>query len=252
MRKKFIAGNWKMNTNYKDSHDLAEQIKGGLTEFDYENADVVLCPPFTSLSIVNDVIVDSPVMLGAQNVFYEDDGAYTGEISAGMLRAVGCNYVIVGHSERRQYFGETNDIINKKVLKALGYEINPILCVGETLEERDGERQEDVVGKQVRECIANLNAPDIEKVIIAYEPVWAIGTGVNATSEQANDMHKFIRGIITELYDEKTSSKVRILYGGSMKPSNSKELLSQSDIDGGLIGGASLEAGSFTEIIRNI
>lgn len=252
MRKKFIAGNWKMNKNYKDSQALAEQIKGGLTEFDHENADVVLCPPFTSLSIVNEVIADSAVMLGAQNMFYEDDGAYTGEISGGMLRSVGCNYVIVGHSERRQYFGETNEIINKKVNKALGYEINPIVCVGETLEERDGGRQDDVVGKQVRECIANLSVPDFEKVIIAYEPVWAIGTGVNATSDQANDMHKFIRGIIKELYDEKTSSKVRILYGGSMKPSNSKELLSQSDIDGGLIGGASLEAGSFTEIIKNI
>jgi triosephosphate isomerase len=252
MRKKLIAGNWKMNKNYKDSQVLANQIKSGLTEFDFENADVVVCPPFTSLSIVNDVIADSKVMLGAQNVFYEDDGAYTGEISAGMLRAVGCSYVIVGHSERRQYFGETNEIINRKVIKAQGYEINPILCVGETLEERDGGRQEDVVGNQVRECILNLSASDIEKVIIAYEPVWAIGTGVNATTEQANDMHKFIRRILTELYDEKTSSKVRILYGGSMKPSNSKELLSQSDIDGGLIGGASLEAGSFIEIIKNI
>jgi triosephosphate isomerase len=204
------------------------------------------------LSIVKDVLEDSKLMMGAQNVYYEDDGAYTGEISAGMLRAVGCNYVIVGHSERRQYFGETNEKVNKKVMKALGYEINPILCVGETLEERDSGRQEAVVGNQVRECIANLNAPDMEKVIIAYEPVWAIGTGVNATSEQANEMHKFIRGIITELYDEKASSKVRILYGGSMKPSNSKELLSQSDIDGGLIGGASLEASSFIKIIRNI
>lgn len=252
MRKKLIAGNWKMNKNYKDSQALADMINLELTEFDYEHADVVLCPPFTSLSIVRDVLEDSKLMMGAQNVFYEDDGAYTGEISAGMLRSVGCSYVIVGHSERRQYFDETNGIINKKVSKALGYKINPILCVGETLEERDGKRQEEVVGKQVRECIANLNIPEIEKVTIAYEPVWAIGTGVNATPEQANEMHGFIRNILKEVYDGDTSSKVRILYGGSMKPSNSKELLSQSDIDGGLIGGASLEADSFVKIIRSI
>ncbi|MCB0723176.1 MAG: triose-phosphate isomerase [Ignavibacteriae bacterium] len=252
MRKKLIAGNWKMNKNYKDSQALADLINLELTEFDYENADVVLCPPFTSLSIVRDVLEDSSIDLGAQNLFYEDDGAYTGEISAGMLRSVGCSYVIIGHSERRQYFGETNEIINKKALKALGFELKPILCVGETLDERNSGKQDDVVGKQVRECIANLNVPDIENVTIAYEPVWAIGTGVNATPEQANEMHTFIRGILKEVYDEKTSSKVRILYGGSMKPSNSKELLSQSDIDGGLIGGASLEADSFVQIIRSI
>ena len=252
MRKKFIAGNWKMNKNYKDSQALADMINLELTEFDYEKSDVVLCPPYTSLSIVNDVLQDSPMMLGAQNVYYEDDGAYTGEISCAMLRAVGCSYVIIGHSERRQYFGETNETINKKIIKSLGYDLTPILCVGETLEERDDNRQDEVVGKQLREGLAHLNAPEVQQMVIAYEPVWAIGTGKNATPEQANEMHKFIRKILDELFDNSISGKVRILYGGSMKPSNAKELLSQSDIDGGLIGGASLEADSFVDIIRSI
>ncbi len=252
MRKKLVAGNWKMNKNYKDSQALADLINLELTDFDYEKADVIICPPFTSLSIVSSVLEDSQTHLGAQNLFYEDDGAYTGEISAGMLRSVGCEYVIIGHSERRQYFGETNETINKKIFKALGYELTPIVCVGETLEERDDNRQTDVVGKQVRESLANLSVPDALKIIIAYEPVWAIGTGKNASPEQANEMHEFIRKVLSEMFGEGTAGKVRILYGGSMKPSNSKELFAQPHIDGGLIGGASLEADSFVQIIRSI
>lgn len=252
MRKKLVAGNWKMNKNFKDSQALADMINLELTEFDYEKADVVLCPPFTSLSIVSSVLEDSKTHLGAQNMFYEDDGAYTGEISAGMLKSVGCEYVIIGHSERRQFFGETNHIVNKKILKALGYELIPIVCVGETLEERDANQQNEVVGRQVRESLANISVPDTERIVIAYEPVWAIGTGKNATPEQANEMHEFIRKTLGDLFSESAANKVRILYGGSMKPSNSKELFAQGHIDGGLIGGASLEADSFVNIIRSI
>lgn len=241
-----------MNKNFKDSQALADMINLELTEFDYEKADVVLCPPFTSLSIVSSVLEDSKTHLGAQNMFYEDDGAFTGEISAGMLKSVGCEYVILGHSERRQYFGETNETVNKKILKALGYELIPIVCVGETLEERDANQQNEVVGRQVRESLANISAPDTERIVIAYEPVWAIGTGKNATPEQANEMHEFIRKTLGDLFSESTANKMRILYGGSMKPLNSKELFAQEHIDGGLIGGASLEADSFVNIIRSI
>ena len=252
MRKKFIAGNWKMNMSYQDSEQLVNRIGLNLNEHDYEKADVLVCPPFTSLSIVNEVLNNSEMMLGAQNLFYENDGAYTGEISASMLQSVGCKYVIVGHSERRQYFHETNEIVNRKVKKAFEFRLIPILCVGESLEERENGEHKIIVKEQVIACLENVGGDDIDHVIIAYEPVWAIGTGKTASPAEAEEMHLHIRETLSELYGEEHSKKVRILYGGSVKESNSEELLSQANIDGALIGGASLKPESFTEIIKSI
>jgi len=248
IRKKIIAGNWKMNKSVADSKALAEAIKLDLAECG--DVDVVLCPPFTSLSTVADVVEDTCIKHGAQNMHWEAEGAYTGEISAGMLRSIYCRYVILGHSERRSYFGETDETVNKKTKAALAGNLIPIVCVGELLEERKAGRHEEVVKAQLEGSLAGIAAGDLKRVIIAYEPVWAIGTGEVATPEQAQEMHAFIRSVITQMTDEDTSSAVRIQYGGSMKPGNAAELLSQPDIDGGLIGGAALDARSFVEIVR--
>ncbi len=247
-RKKIIAGNWKMNKSVSESIDLASDIKRDLAECG--DVDVVLCPPFTSLSSVANTIENTCIKFGAQNMHWESEGAYTGEISSGMLRSIYCHYVILGHSERRSYFGETDEIVNKKTKAALAANLIPIVCVGELLEERKENRHMDVVKAQLQGSLAEIDADSLKKVVIAYEPVWAIGTGEVATPEQAQEMHAFIRSVLQEMANEEVAETVRIQYGGSMKPGNAAELLSQPDIDGGLIGGAALEARSFVEIVR--
>lgn len=248
MRKPIVAGNWKMNKSVTEAEDLAGGIKIDLAQC--TEVDVVLCPPFTALKAVSDIITGTQIRLGAQNMHWEKNGAFTGEISAELLRDIYCHFVILGHSERRTYFGETNEIVNRKAKAALANNLLPIVCVGETLEERDAGRMEKVVSEQVRQSLAELDEASMRKTIIAYEPVWAIGTGRTATPEQAQEVHSLIRGLLSESYNETTARAVRIQYGGSMKPSNAAELLEQPDIDGGLIGGASLDAHAFVEIVR--
>jgi triosephosphate isomerase len=237
-----------MNKSVAESIDLATDIKRDLAECG--DVDVVLCPPFTSLVAVGEVIDTTRIKFGSQNMHWESAGAYTGEISANMLRSIYCHYVILGHSERRSYFGETDEIVNKKTKAALAANLIPIVCVGESLEERKSERQEEVVKSQLEGSLAGIDADELKRVIIAYEPVWAIGTGEVATPEQAQAMHAFIRSVLSGIANEEVAETVRIQYGGSMKPSNAAELLSQPDIDGGLIGGAALEARSFVELVR--
>ena len=248
IRKKLIAGNWKMNKTAADGVALTQEI---LAQVGRETAvDVVLCPPFTALESVGHALEGQAVKLGAQNMHPEKSGAFTGEISAEMLRTLYVTHVILGHSERRTLFGEVDAFVNKKVLTALANQLKPILCVGETLAEREGSRTLEVVRTQTQAALAGVTAEQITTVIIAYEPVWAIGTGKVATTAQAQEVHAFIRSLLTDLYGAALAQKVRILYGGSMKPSNAPELLAQPDIDGGLIGGAALEAKSFVELIK--
>jgi triosephosphate isomerase len=248
LRKRIIAGNWKMNKSVAESKDLAADIKRELAEC--RDVDVVLCPPFTSLESVGSVIENTQIKFGAQNMHWENDGAYTGEISANMLRSIYCHYVILGHSERRSYFGETDAIVNKKTKTALAANLIPIVCVGETLEERKAERHSEVVRTQLSGSLDGILGDDLKRVIIAYEPVWAIGTGEVATPAQAQEMHAFIRTVLAEIASADVAESVRLQYGGSMKPGNAEELLSQPDIDGGLIGGAALDARTFVELIR--
>jgi triosephosphate isomerase (TIM) len=247
IRKKIVAGNWKMNTAVAEAKALAEEITRELMEF--REVDVVLCPPFTALKTVGEVIEATPIKLGAQNMHWEPDGAFTGEISTNMLRDLYCHYVILGHSERRAYFHETDAVVNRKVKAALAANLLPIVCVGETLEQREAGQTEAVVRAQVDGSLADLGDA-MDRVIVAYEPVWAIGTGLTATPEQAQAMHKFIRGVLGALSSPKTAEGIRIQYGGSVKPANAAELFAQPDIDGGLIGGASLDARPFVEIVR--
>lgn len=251
MRKKLIAGNWKMNMTSLTSKELINDIIKGLSNEILEKVDVVFCPPFTSLALASELLQNKKIGLGAQNIHQKDEGAYTGEISAPMIKSLNCNYVILGHSERRQYFGETNHLINAKVKNALKNELKPILCVGETLEERENNIHKKIVDEQVTLCLKDLTKDDMKNVIIAYEPVWAIGTGKTATPEQANEMHVLIREALENLFGKETAENARILYGGSMNDKNSTELLAKPDIDGGLIGGASLKADSFIQIIKS-
>ena len=246
MRKLFIAGNWKMNKNVKESVSLAKSLINRLK--DVQDKDVVVCPAFTALSQVYEEVKDSNVKVGAQNMSFEDEGAYTGEISPRMLKDF-CEYVILGHSERRQYFGEDDEIVNKKVKKALEHGLKPILCIGETLEERDGDKTFDIIESQLKKSLKNMDKNDMKKIIIAYEPVWAIGTGKTATPEQAEEVHVFIRKVIKKSYGDEIASELRILYGGSVKPDNVKTLMEKEDIDGALVGGASLDAESFSGIV---
>lgn len=248
MRKPIVAGNWKMNKTVAEAVDLVDEIKRDLA--DCSGVDVVLCPPFTALKSVSDAITSTQLDLGAQNMHWEASGAYTGEVAPGMLRELFCHYVILGHSERRAYFHETDEIVNKKVKAALAANLRPIVCVGEVLEDRDGGRTEAVVEEQVRGSLAGLSDREWADVVIAYEPVWAIGTGRTATPEQAQEAHAFIRSVVADMADESLSQALRIQYGGSMKPANAGELMSQPDIDGGLIGGAALEARSFVDIVK--
>ncbi len=252
MRKKIIAGNWKMNLDIQLSEQLIKEILKNLNKEVFLKTDVVVCPPFTSLLTVFNLIKDSDIKLGAQNMHYENEGAFTGEVSAIMLKSVGCKYVILGHSERRQYFLETDKTVNLKIKKALEYSLNPIVCVGETLEQRESGIQESIVEEQVKNCLKEITSEQLKKIIIAYEPVWAIGTGHTATPTQANEMHKKIRSVIEDLYSTECAKELKILYGGSVNEKNSADLFAQSDIDGGLIGGASLRSKSFTEIIFSV
>lgn len=247
-RKPIVAGNWKMNKTVAEAIDLATAIKRDLG--DCKDVDIVLCPPFTALRSVSEAITDSHVDLGAQNMHWEKSGAYTGEVSAPMLRELYCHYVILGHSERRAYFFETDEIVNKKTKSALASNLQPIVCVGETLEERESGKTEEVITTQIRGSLADLSPRELVSCILAYEPVWAIGTGKTASPEQAQEVHALIRRLLLELADEAVAQSVRIQYGGSVKPSNARELFGQPDIDGGLIGGAALEARSFIEIVR--
>ncbi|MBI5217287.1 MAG: triose-phosphate isomerase [Ignavibacteriae bacterium] len=251
MRKKLIAGNWKMNKDIHETATLVDALKSQLLNYSTTQLlDVLICPPFTSLVIASTLVKDSQIKLGAQNMSQHEEGAYTGEVSAKMLKSVGCEYVILGHSERRQYFKETNELINAKAKQALKHGLTPILCVGETLEEREAGVTEDIIKTQVKGVLQELTSEQVENVVIAYEPVWAIGTGKTATTEQANQVHKFIRKLVGQLYSWTVAGKLLIQYGGSMNDKNAAELLSQSDIDGGLIGGASLKADAFTTIVK--
>ena len=249
-RKLIIAGNWKMNKTVAEALDLVRGLKielGNLKE-----VDVVVCPPFTALADVSKEILDSQnIRLGAQTMSEHNFGAFTGEITAGMLKEFSVRYVILGHSERRQYQNESSDLISKKTLAAHAASLKPIVCVGETLGERESGQTEIILERQVRGSLAGLTKEQMLETTIAYEPIWAIGTGKNATAAQAQKEHAFIRTLLGMLFDETVARKVRIQYGGSVKPSNARELMSQPDVDGALVGGASLEARSFADIIKN-
>lgn len=250
MRRTLIAGNWKMNLGYRDSEKLAKDIKSKLDENYFKKTDVLICPTYVSLGIVNKTIKDTGIKLGAQDLFYENDGAYTGEISSDMIKSVGCEYVIIGHSERRKYQHESNKVINMKIKKAIESDLKPILCIGESLEEREDEIYESVVKEMLRDGLDDISAEDMSKIVIAYEPVWAIGTGLNATPKQANDIHNFIRKYIAEKYDADIAENQIILYGGSVNGKNAKDILSAKDVDGALIGGASLKPDEFCDIVK--
>lgn len=248
MRRTIIAGNWKMHKTVPEAVGFARELK--IKSIAFNNIDIVICPTFTTLVPVWDIIRDSKIKLGAQNIHWAEQGAFTGEVSASMIETCGCSFVIIGHSERRQLFGETDGIINKKLKRALTTKLIPIFCVGETLEQRKSKKTEQVIDAQIRLGLDGINIEVIKRVIIAYEPVWAIGTGETATPEQAEEVHSYIRQLIANLYNYEIAENLRIQYGGSVKPTNAKELLSQKDIDGALIGGASLEIESFIEIIK--
>jgi triosephosphate isomerase (TIM) len=248
MRKPIVAGNWKMNKNVGEAVALVNGLKAELGTMD--KVDVVVCPVFTALSAAADAVKGTKIDLGAQNCHWEKSGAFTGEIAVDMLRDVGCHYVILGHSERRQYFKETDEMVNKKAKAVLAAGLHPIVCVGELLQDRESGQTEKVVEAQVRGSLAGLSANDMLKTVIAYEPVWAIGTGKTATGQQAQDVHAFIRKTLKSLFDEHVAQSVRIQYGGSVKASNAKELFHMPDIDGGLIGGAALDARSFIDIVK--
>jgi triosephosphate isomerase len=249
MRNKVIAGNWKMNNDIFQSTELITALKNILKK---TSVEVVICPPYTSLVVAQQLLKGSFIRLGAQDVSLHNDGAYTGEISLSMLKAVGCQYVIVGHSERRQYHGETNELINKKAKKVLEDGLTPIICIGETLDEREKGITDEVLTTQTKGVLAGMSSAEVEKSIIAYEPVWAIGTGKTATPKQAEVAHQLIRKVVSQLYSWATAEKVIIQYGGSVKPDNAKELLSQANIDGALVGGACLKADSFAAIVNAV
>jgi triosephosphate isomerase (TIM) len=248
-RRLIVAGNWKMNKTVAEALFLVGDLKIELANV--TEMDIVVCPPFTALSEVAKAIRDSNIRLGAQDMSEHNAGAYTGEIAAEMLKEFAVRYVILGHSERRQYHKESDELISKKARAAHAASLQPIICVGETLAERETGQMEKILETQVRGSLAGLSKEQMVETIIAYEPVWAIGTGKTATTAQAQEAHAFIRGLLVKLFDEATARRVRIQYGGSVKPSNARELMSQPDVDGALVGGASLEAPSFANIIKN-
>lgn len=248
-RKLIIAGNWKMNKTVAESLDLANGLVRELKEV--KELDIAICPPFTALSEVSKAVIDSNIRLGAQNMSQNGYGAHTGEIAAGMLKEFSTKYVILGHSERREYQRESDELIAAKAKAAHEAGLKPIVCVGEQLEERESGNTENIVGTQVRGSLAGLTTEEMLGTVIAYEPVWAIGTGKTATAEQAQEVHAFIRNLLADLFDADTAKAVRIQYGGSVKPDNARELMSQPDVDGALVGGASLDARVFSELIKN-
>ena len=248
-RKLIIAGNWKMNKTVDEALALVRGLKIELATC--KEVDIVICPPFTALDGVSKAVIDTVIRVGAQNMSENNTGAYTGEIAAVMLKEFSVRYVILGHSERRQYQKESDALISKKALAAHAASLKPIVCVGETLTEREGGQMEKVLQTQVHGSLAGLTAEQMEETVIAYEPVWAIGTGKTATTEQAQEAHAYIRKLLVGLFNEKVAKYVRIQYGGSVKASNARELMSQPDVDGALVGGASLDARSFSDIIKN-
>jgi triosephosphate isomerase (TIM) len=250
MRTPVIAGNWKMNMTVSQSIELVKGIYLGL-KFPGE-VDVIVSPPFTALYAVANALKNSYIAVAAQNLYWEDKGAFTGEISPVFIKDAGADYVIIGHSERRQYFGETDETVNKKIKAVLNHNLVPIVCVGETLEERESGQLDYIIKKQIVDGLKDLSEQEVNDIILAYEPVWAIGTGKTATPEQAEEVHAKIRHLVAERVSQTTAENVRILYGGSMKPSNAKELLSKPNIDGGLIGGAALKPEDFIDIIKSI
>ena len=248
MRKPIIAGNWKLNKTIAESRELATQLAKELDTI--ADREIVIAPVYTALSTVAEAIKDSPIQLAAQNCYPETSGAFTGEISPEFLQDAGCQYVIIGHSERRQLMGEKDDFINQKLLKALDVDLKTILCIGETLQEREDEQMLEVLNRQIRGGLAKLTAAQMATVVIAYEPIWAIGTGQTATAEQAETAHAFIRGVLQQLFNPVVAAQTRILYGGSVKPDNVDELMAQENIDGALVGGASLKAEDFIRIVQ--
>ncbi len=249
---KLIAANWKMNKTIEEAVSFIKEFKKLIDN--EKNVEIVVCPPFTLLHEIKKLLKNPDIKLGAQNMHFEDAGAYTGEISPLMLKEIGCEYVLLGHSERREIFNEDDYFINKKTISALNHGLKPILCVGENLEQRKNDKTKEVIENQLRNCLKNIGKDQMMKITIAYEPIWAISRGdpnhKAATREDAEEGHKFIRNVVAELYDENTAKKTRIIYGGSMKPENAKELLEMQNIDGGLVGNASLKAESFAEIVR--
>ncbi len=248
MRTPIIGGNWKMYKVREEATKTVVELRDQIE--DVKDLEIVVFPPFTLLKTVGELLQGSKVGLGAQNMFWKEEGAYTGEISPRMLIDLGCQYVILGHSERRGYFTESNEMVNKKLQAALKFNLTPLICVGEKLEERKKGRAKEVVETQIRESLLGIEASEGKKVIVAYEPVWAIGTGETATPEQAEEMHSYIREILEEIWDASTANLIRIQYGGSVKPENIKELMAKKNIDGALVGGASLDSASFARIIK--
>lgn len=249
MRKNIVAGNWKMNTTVPEGVALAKEVNDCLAGFDAK-CDVIICVPFTHLVPICGAIDQNKLGLGAENCADHKSGAYTGEVSAAMVASTGATYVILGHSERRQYYGETSATLREKVALALENGLTPIFCIGEVLEERENGTYNEIVKQQIEEGLFNLSAEDFGKIILAYEPVWAIGTGKTATADQAEDMHAHIRKVIADKYGKQVAEDCSILYGGSCKPSNAAELFAKPDVDGGLIGGASLKAADFMGIVK--
>ena len=248
MRKYVIAGNWKMYKTNSEAIQLAEAIKGKTSSI--QKTQMIICPPVTALSAVSAVVKNSNIAVGAQNMYWEGQGAFTGEISSEMIKSTGASFVILGHSERRQYFHETDETVNKKLHCAIRTNLSPIVCIGESLEQREEGITNDIINDQLEGGLKDITADQMVGKIIAYEPIWAIGTGKTATPDQAQDVHSFIRTKLQSMFDDETSKSVVLQYGGSVKPSNAHDLLQQSDIDGALVGGACLEADSFSEIIK--
>jgi triosephosphate isomerase len=252
MRKKIVAGNWKMNMNLEEGLSFAKTINQYFDEKPSQKAEVILCTPYIHLNGVSEIVKKGRVALGAQNCSSEASGAFTGEISAGMIKSTGVQYVIIGHSERRTYYHENDTLLNKKTLLALDNGLKVIFCCGEVREERESGRHHDVVRRQLQDGLFSLSGSEMSRIVIAYEPVWAIGTGLTATPEQAQEMHHYIRGLVMEKYGRDIAEDLTILYGGSCKPSNAAEIFSKPDVDGGLIGGASLKKEDFVAIVEAI
>jgi len=247
MRKTIIAGNWKMNKTLREGQELAIALRREL--YQIEDVDIVVCPPYTLLAYLADALETSNILIGAQDVYWQDEGAFTGEVSPVMLKDIGCKFVIIGHSERRAYFGETNESVNNKIKASLRHDLTPIVCVGETLSERESGQTFKVLDDHIENGLKGITDTDILKIVIAYEPVWAIGTGKTATSQQAQEAQKYIRDLLRKMYND-IADTVRIQYGGSVKPDNITELMSQPDVDGALVGGGSLKIETFAEIVK--
>ena len=247
MRKTIIAGNWKMNKTLREGQELAIALRREL--YQIEDVDIVVCPPYTLLAYLANALETSNILIGAQDVYWQDEGAFTGEVSPVMLKDIGCKFVIIGHSERRAYFGETNESVNNKIKASLRHDLTPIVCVGETLSERESGETFKVLDDHIENGLKDITDTDILKIVIAYEPVWAIGTGKNATAQQAQEAQKYIRDLLRKMYND-IADTVRIQYGGSVKPDNITELMREPDVDGALVGGASLKVETFVEIVK--